>query len=291
VAGKEWRAFQKGTADNPTIPGLAEELAAFKAECLRNGTMWMYEQEALGIPADDGSNPIGLAAIARAESDRSREPVAAVGIDLAQSVDYTVIYAVDRFGRWTHCERWQAPWTLTKRRIAAWLDAHVMRDGVLDVPVCVDQSGVGSPVVGDLHVLGYAVRGVTFGDSSRRSMLERLVVDVQGGRVSIPSRVDPASGFVVSELESLGTEQLPSGKVRYAVPSGMHDDGVMALALCCEAFKGAALPSFERVMPRNERDNRSTTSWREKGASRAAVTTGPMYATVRWDDEGESVDF
>lgn len=285
-AGAQWRAFQKGSADNPHLP--PGEVEEFRRECERNGTLWLYEQEALGIPADDGSNPIGLAAIQRAIGPASVDehgepsPIAAVGIDLAQSLDYTALYSVDVYGRWVHVERWQAPWSLTKRRLAAWLRRHCTTDGRnLTVPVSVDQSGVGSPIVGDLHTMGLAVQGVTFTDSSRRVLLERLIVDVQAGRMSLPPRDDPAGGFVVSELESLGAETLPSGKVRYAVPDGMHDDGVMALALCCHAYRGVSVPPHERQPSVADWENRST---RRRRTPKAPALPQPMYATVDWQD-------
>jgi hypothetical protein len=281
-AGDEWRAFQFGTVDNPHIP--RGEVDKFRAECERNGTLWMYEQEALGIPADDGSNPIGLDAIRRAQASPSSEPVAAVGIDLAQSVDYTVIYALDAFGRWTHVERWQAPWTLTKRKIATWLRQHASEDGsVLSVPVCVDASGVGSPVVGDLHAMGLDVQGVVFTAATRRKMLEQLIVDVQGKRVTIPKREDPTRSFVAQELESLGTEMLPSGAVRYAVPDNMHDDGVMALALACKAFRGATQPVWTEAKPAKELDNRHR-PLRQKRDRADAESRGPYVASVRYED-------
>jgi hypothetical protein len=285
----EWFAIRVGTSENPLIP--REELESSRAEAVKNGTLGLWEQEWLGIPADDGSNPIGLSAIKRAQGPRSSEPTAAVGIDLAQSVDYTVIYGVDVYGRWTWCERWQAPWSVTKRKIAAWLNTHARdRDGGL-VPTCVDSSGVGSPVVSDLHTLGLDVQGVVFTDTSRRALLERLIVDVQGGRVSVPPPTDPQGGFVVSELEALGTEMLPSGKVRYSVPNGMHDDGVMALALCCYAFRAAEQPVWERTVDARTRDNRST-PLRERKAKLDRQTDGPLYAAVEWRDHvsGEAPD-
>lgn len=281
-AGREWKAFQFGTVDNPHIP--REEVDKFRAECERNGTQWMYEQEALGIPADDGSNPIGLEAITRATSKPSTEAVAAVGIDLAQSVDYTVIYALDAYGRWTHVERWQSPWTLTKRRIADWLRRHACEDGkTLSIPVCVDASGVGSPVVGDLHAMGLDVQGVVFTASTRRNMLERLIVDVQGKRVTLPPKTDPARNFVVQELESLGTETLPSGAIRYGVPDGMHDDGMMALALACKAFRGSSQPEWVASKPARELDNRHRPV-RDRQAAREEAMRGPYAASVRYED-------
>lgn len=298
----DWHAVRVGTADNPYIP--RSELESTRAEAERNGTVGLWEQEWLGIPADDGSNPIGLSAIKRAESDRSERPIAAVGIDLAQSVDYTAVYAVDALGRWVHVERWQAPWSVTKRRLAAWLRQHCSEDGrELSVPVCVDASGVGSPVVGDLHTMGLAVRGIVFTAAVRRKLLEQLIVDVQGGRLSLPRREDAQAGFVVSELEALGTEVLPSGAVRYAVPDGMHDDGIMAAALCCEAFKGAAVVDWPKVTTRAMQEDQSA-GWKRQARERskeradASAGRGAYLQTVRWEsgpasvgDDWESVDY
>jgi len=189
-------------------------------------------------------------------------------------------------------ERWQAPWSLTKRKLATWLRQHCSEDGrELNIPVCVDASGVGSPFVADLHTMGLMVRGVVFTAPSRRRLLERLIVDVQGGRVSLPPAEDAMGGFVVPELEALGTEALPSGAVRYGVPDGMHDDGVMALALCCEAYKGAATVEWPKEITRQMGEDQST-GWKKEARERAKERDdarqgrGAYLETVRWESGG-----
>ncbi len=274
----EWIAFQKGSADNPYIP--REEIEAFRRQCERDGTMWMYEQEALGIPADDGSNPIGLQAIARAQTAASTERVAAVGIDLARKADYTVIFAADAFGTWRYVDRWTGqPWSLTKRKIAAYLNEHATDPSTgLLVPVCVDATGVGDPVVGDLHTMGLEVQGVVFTPSSRRQMLERVVTDMQGGRVRIPPK-DGEHGWLAKELETLGVETLPGGGTRYGVPSGLHDDGIMALALCLKALRGVDVPTWD-MTPRHE-DQHVPHYVRGREREREALD-GPYHVTIDW---------
>jgi len=45
---------------------------------------------------------------------------------------------------------------------------------------------------------------------------------------------------LTAELRAFTMERLPSGNFRYAAPSGMHDDCVMALALAWYARRSAA---------------------------------------------------
>jgi hypothetical protein len=56
---KEWISWRLGTIDNPTIPDLEAELADARKE-LPDA---VYNQEYLGVPADDVGNPFGVDAI------------------------------------------------------------------------------------------------------------------------------------------------------------------------------------------------------------------------------------
>lgn len=234
----EWAAFHGRTDENTTIPNVVEKVEKLRLRAEKRGTLALWQQEYLGIPADDGSNPIGLAAIAAAATPAHRatnerwahwtngehpKKTVAWGCDLAKSIDFTVLIGFDAYGRWTQVHRWQADWGETKRRL---LDIVG-----LELPCVMDATGVGSPIVQDLQMAGMQVSPFVFSYKSRAGLVEDLVTGIHGKRLTLPD------GFVRQELEALGVVHNPeTGFTRYQVPSGMHDDGIMALAMAWRCY-------------------------------------------------------
>lgn len=219
----DWWADNAPSIENPAVPPDEVERARKRAE--RNGTMGLFYQEYFGIPADDGSNPIGYTAIARAIADEpSKHPTVCYGVDLARAVDHTVVIGLDAAGHWTECHRFQAGWRETRQRVY---------DIIGKTPTVVDATGVGDPIVEDLLEAGCDVHRFVFSPASRRRLVQELVTAFHSDRMKIPG------GWLKAELESLGVEELASGP-RYAVPRGMHDDGIMALGLAWIAHQSFA---------------------------------------------------
>jgi hypothetical protein len=88
----------------------------------------------------------------------------------------------------------------------------------------VDATGVGDAVVEDLQSRLPRVEGFKFTAPSKQNLMERLAIAINGNEITFPE------GMLVSELESFEYEYTRTG-VKYSAPSGLHDDGVMALAL------------------------------------------------------------
>jgi hypothetical protein len=107
-------------------------------------------------------------------------PVAAYGVDLAKSVDWTVVCGLDEQGDVAELERWQSDWGQTRRRII---------DVVGGVPTLVDSTGVGDPIVEDLCRASANVEGFKFTATSKQQLMEGLAADVQRGEVAHPRRV------------------------------------------------------------------------------------------------------
>jgi hypothetical protein len=76
------------------------------------------DQELEGIPAEDGGNPFGLDAIRACIAPMSTATPEAWGVDLAKSQDWTFSVGLDAEGRVCRLERWQAPWNVTRERLA-----------------------------------------------------------------------------------------------------------------------------------------------------------------------------
>lgn len=217
----DWASFRAKTLDNPYIP--VEEVEAARRELPPE----VFAQEFEGIPADDGANPFGLDAIRRAVADlpSANDPSKPVvyGVDLARSLDFTVVVGLDAYKRVVQLERWQASWAETKQRVRALVG---------QTPVIADATGVGDAIVSDLQGMGVNVTPYVFTQPSKLRLMQRLIAAFQGGELQIPD------GWLIGELESFEFQYTATG-VRYEAPAGFHDDGVMAL--------GLALHGWDRV--------------------------------------------
>ena len=198
----DWASFRAKTLDNPYIP--VEEVEAARRELPPE----VFAQEFEGIPTDDGANPFGLEAIQRAtvayKQSATDTPVVVYGVDLARSLDFTVVVGLDAYRRVVTLDRWQAPWAITKQKVR-------------------DIAGQ-TPIVADLQAMGVDVTPHIFTQPSKLRLMQRLVAAFQGDELQIPE------GWLVSELEAFEFTYTATG-VKYEAPSGEHDDGVMALAL------------------------------------------------------------
>jgi hypothetical protein len=214
----DWASFRAKTIENPYIP--PEEVEAARKEL----SPAMFAQEFEGIPADDGANPFGLEAIRSSLGEMSKEPVVVYGVDLARSIDFTVLVGFDAYRRVAFIDRWQAPWATTKERI---------RVRVGDTPVVADATGVGDAIVADLQGMGVVVTPHVFTQSSKLRLMQRLVAAFQGKELTLPDGDDYQ--WLTSEMEAFEFTYTATG-VRYEAPSGFHDDGVMAVALALHGW-------------------------------------------------------
>jgi hypothetical protein len=192
-----WKSWRLPTTTNPTIP--AGEIEAARQELPKH----IFDQEFLGIPADDGGNPFGLDSITACVSPLSTDPVVAIGIDLAKSVDWTVVVGLDKDGRVAMLHRWQGPWMETERRIL---------DLLGDAPSLIDSTGVGDPIVEGLQRKSPRVEGFKFSATSKQQIMEGLASAFQTRRVAIPD------GWLRTECETFEYTYTRTG-VRYEAPS------------------------------------------------------------------------
>ena len=211
-----WQSFNGSMLDNPHIP--ATEAAELASEYKDHPEL--YDQEINGIPIKGSTNPFGQAAIERCTKPLSDLPPVVFGVDLAQSVDWTVIIGLDRNGDVCVYERFQhRPWPETMGRVVQLVG---------DVPAYVDSTGVGAPVVAELQRRCGNVTGFVFTAPSKKDLMGTLALAITGGEVGFPD------GEIVQELESFEAVYSASG-VSYSAPKGLHDDCVCALALAVKA--------------------------------------------------------
>ncbi len=185
----------------------------------------VFRELYLGEVSEDGSNPFGIEAIRSCVKPLSKQPAVAFGVDLAKSVDWTVVIGLDQDGQACAYDRFQLPWAETIKRV---------RRQVGETHVFVDSTGVGDPILEALQ-RGRAGRyeGYKFSSESKQKLMEGLAVAIQRGEISYPA------GVMVGELEAYEYEYTRTG-VRYSAPSGAHDDTVCALALAVACKTGAA---------------------------------------------------
>ncbi len=180
----------------------------------------IFRELYLAEPSDDGGNPFGIAAIEKCIQPMSIQPPVCFGVDLAKSVDYTVVVGLDDEGRVASCERWQGTdWKTTVERI------HRL---VRDERCLVDSTGLGDPVVEQLQELMPQVEGFKFSASSKQQLMEGLAQAISRQDIGYPDN------WLRTELDIFEYEHTRTG-VRYAAPTGSHDDGVCALALAVRA--------------------------------------------------------
>jgi len=217
----EW-TYAKLTATDAIDAGIiaSEEIEQAQRQLPQNVFRELYYAE----PSDDGGNPFGQEAIRACIGDVSGNPPVVYGVDLAKSVDWTVMVGLDDTGAVCRFDRYQWPWEETVRRLAQEIGA---------TPAIVDSTGVGDPIVERLQRELPNVEGYHFSSSSKQKLMEGLAMAIQTGEVRYPQ------GVIVSELDVFAYEYTRTG-VRYSAPDGMHDDCVMALALAVYGRTGAA---------------------------------------------------
>lgn len=256
----EWQSFRASTLENPYIP--VEEVEAARKELPPD----IFKQEFEGIPTDDGANCFGLDAINAAVGPISTEPAVVYGIDLARSVDFTVVLGLDAWKRVCVLERWQAPWAVTKDKI---------KEIAGQTPCIVDSTGVGDAIVADLQIMGVQATAHPFTVPSKLRLMQRLIAAFQGKELTIPA------GITVSELMAFEYKMTPTG-TRYEAAAGHHDDVVMALGLALHGWDRVQVVIPEQIPPKRERgDDRN--AWEQEDGMLATdhlTTTGNAFAQL-----------
>jgi len=217
-----WKSWRLPTLANPHMP--AEEIESARRELPPE----IFAQEYEGVPADDGGCPFNLKAIGECIAPiKSTDPIM-WGVDLAKSQDFTVAVGLDEEGCVCRLERWQGDWSLTSVKLANMIGEQM---------AVIDSTGVGDPVVETLQSKCPLAEGFKFTQMSKQQIMEGLAVGIQTTKVRFPD------GWLRAELEQFEYEYTRTG-VRYEAPSGVHDDGVCALALAWHGFTNRLRSAF-----------------------------------------------
>lgn len=217
-----YEAF-KVTAYDAVAEGIltAEEIEQAKRDLPDLAFRELYLAEDL----EDQANPFGIDFIKKQLKPLSDLEPVVFGVDLAKSIDWTVVTGLDINGDVCLWSRWQSDWGQTKARIL---------DTVGYTPTLIDSTGVGDPIVEDLRRVSSAIEGYHFSGPSKQKLMEGLASAVQNGEISV------IPGVMQSEMEEFEYVYSARG-VKYSAPEGQHDDTVVSLALAREKYKNRPL--------------------------------------------------
>lgn len=214
-----WASFHYPTSANPYIaPGEIEaarrELPEliFQQEYLATfvsleGAVFRRIQEAATVEAID-------------EPVEGRQYIA--GVDVAASVDYTVISVMDVMAKQlVYLDRFnRVDYNVLEDRLhAAYLHWHVQA-------MTIEANSIGQPVIDNLNNRGMSIIPFTTTSASKQIIITGLQAAFEHGEIHIIN--DPV---LIGELLSFESKRSPSGSFTYLAPEGGHDDTVMALAI------------------------------------------------------------
>jgi len=220
-AGEAEYEYFRITADDAVSAGILEQGEIEQAK--RDLPEAVFLELYYAIPSDDGTNPFGYGHIrACLIENYSTQPSICYGVDLAKSVDYSVLLGLDRHGQVSDFDRWQGSWELTKNKL----------NHKLWLPTAIDSTGVGDPIVEELQQSKgeKLIEAYKFSSASKQQLMEGLAVAIQQQLVKFPD------GVLRDELDSFEFIHTRTG-VRYSAPEGSHDDTVVALALAYHKYK------------------------------------------------------
>lgn len=227
---RDWKSWRQPTSINRYIQ--SDEILEMKKDM----TEIMFTQE---VMADFLSDETGVfKKIRQCTVGKYKDAIDGrfyvMGVDLAKTVDFTVLTVMDS----------------VTREIVAWERFHDLAWGIQKVKIqelaitynnalCViDSTGLGDPIVEDLQRSGLSIwyegdkPGFKFTNSTKNSLIQNLAICLEQRRITFPN--EP---ILIDELNSYEYQITDGGKITYGAPDGKHDDSVISLALACWALK------------------------------------------------------
>lgn len=213
----DWSSFTYPTSANPFMP--AGEIDAARAELPEI----IFRQEYLAEFVDSEG-----AVFRRVHDAACLEPIEpqqgqyVAGVDVAASVDYTVITVLDaKTKEMVHMDRFnRVDYPVLEDRIAACYEKWHLTGMV------VEANSIGQGVIDHLQNRGLNIMPFTTTNATKHVIIQNLQSAFEHGQIKIID--DPV---LVGELLSFESKKTSSGNFTYSAPEGQHDDTVVALAL------------------------------------------------------------
>ncbi len=219
-----WASFTYPTSANPFIA--ASEIEAARADLPE----LIFRQEYLAEFVDmEGS--VFRRIQEAATSERLEQPLPdhqyIAGVDVAASVDYTVVTICDTAERrMVYLDRFnRVDYNVLEDRLAAIYEHYHL------VAMTVEDNSIGRPVLDNLRARGLNVISFTTTSATKQVIITNLQSAFEHGEIRILN--DPV---LIGELLSFESKRSPSGSFTYSAPEGMHDDCVMSLAIAWHAL-------------------------------------------------------
>lgn len=165
------------------------------------------------------------------------------GVDTARKHDFTVVVIIDAMiGQVVAVDRFnKIPYggpNGQEQRIARLVNAYGAR-------AAIDATGQGGDrIFEELEKLISVCEPVNF-SASKVPLVQNLIFEAEGARIRIPK----ACSQLVLEMKAFDYEVGRTGRIKYAAPSGWHDDCVCALALACWGRRGYHSAEVESIPP------------------------------------------
>jgi len=219
---EEWMSWQMPTSTNPWID--PSEIEAARMGMPERA----FQQEFLAVFLEDAGGvfrKVSLAIDKGRNKDGAPEPGRSYqcGLDLARTMDFTVITVVDDQGKQVYFER------INEISWERQLNAVEMVCKRYSCPVVMDSTGMGGDkIYEDLRKRNLRVTPYNFTNSTKEALIDNLALKIERGDVSLMD-----IQIQTDELQAFEYQLTPSRNVTMSAPEGMHDDTVIALALAC----------------------------------------------------------
>lgn len=238
---EEWTCWQMPTSSNPFID--KREIEAARSELPERS----FQQEYLAEFLEDGAlfRRVRESATAKpqgyAQDGYPSHPKHSyvVGVDWGKYEDYSVFAVVDVTTKeLCHLDRSnRIDYTLQIKR----LEDLCKRFQVSQV---IAESNANATTIELLRKTGLPVREFVTSNQSKQNIIEGLMLGLESQKLKILNDT-----VLLGELQAFEATRLPGGGLRYAAPSGYHDDTVMALALAWDAAKEHRPVTVEKYEP------------------------------------------
>jgi len=217
----EWQMWRMPTASNPHVP--SSEVRKMRKQLPRR----VYRQEVEAAFLDDGGGVFQLVReAATGYPMKPYEGTFVIGADWGRTTDYTVFVVMDastkqvvEYMRFSGV-RFRIQRQRLKKLYEKWGASTILAE----------ENSLGKPNVEALQEDGLPVRGFYTSNETKAHIIESLVLGIENGEVELLD-----DEIMIDEFQCYEQSTLPSGRIRYSAPDGMHDDVVIATALAYEA--------------------------------------------------------
>lgn len=220
----EWTSFTFTTWDNPYIPRSEIE------EMKRTLPELIYRQEIMAEFIDDQGGVfrrVQEAAVLDGISDPIDGRQYVAGVDVASSVDFTVVSVLDAESKeMVYKDRFnRVDYEVLEDRLEA-----LYKHWKLEVMI-IEANSIGRPVIDHLVSRGLNISAFTTTNATKQTIIQGLQSAFEHGDIKIID--DPV---LVGELLSFESKRNASGSYSYSAPDGQHDDCVMSLAFAWDGI-------------------------------------------------------